>query len=84
MAIRFNPWMVGTQFHPEADPKGMSMYLLQEDKKVNIINNHGFEKWQSMIDHLNDPDKIRLTYNSILPNFILQSVSKIRYPYSLS
>ncbi len=84
MAIRFNPWMVGTQFHPEADPQGMSMYLQQEDKKTNIISNHGFEKWQSMIEHLNDPDKIRLTHNQILPNFILQSVSEIRYPYSLS
>ena len=84
MAIRFNPWMVGTQFHPEADPQGMSMYLQQEDKKTNIISNHGFEKWQSMIEHLNDPDKIRLTHNQILPNFILQSVSEIRYPYCLS
>jgi GMP synthase-like glutamine amidotransferase len=84
MAVRFNPWMIGTQFHPEADPRGMSMYLQQEEKKRNIIDNHGFEKWQSMIDHLNDPDKIRLTHNQVLPNFILQSIAKINYPYSLS
>ena len=84
MAVRFNPWMIGTQFHPEADPQGMSMYLQQEEKKRNIIDNHGFEKWQSMIDHLNDPDKIRLTHNQVLPNFILQSIAKINYPYSLS
>jgi hypothetical protein len=76
--------MIGTQFHPEADPQGMSMYLQQEEKKRNIIDNHGFEKWQSMIDHLNDPDKIRLTHNQVLPNFILQSIAKINYPYSLS
>jgi GMP synthase-like glutamine amidotransferase len=84
MAVRFNPWMIGTQFHPEADPQGMSMYLQQEEKKRNIIDNHGFEKWQSMIDHLNDPDKIRLTHNQVLPNFILQSIAKINYSYSLS
>jgi hypothetical protein len=84
MAVRFNPWMIGTQFHPEADPRGMSMYLQQEEKKRNIIDNHGFEKWQSMIEHLNDPDKIRLTHNQVLPNFILQSIAKINYPYSLS
>jgi GMP synthase-like glutamine amidotransferase len=84
MAVRFNPYMIGTQFHPEADPQGMSMYLQQEEKKRNIIDNHGFEKWQSMIDHLNDPDKIRLTHNQVLPNFILQSIAKINYPYCLS
>jgi GMP synthase-like glutamine amidotransferase len=84
MAVRFNPCMIGTQFHPEADPQGMSMYLQQEEKKRNIIDNHGYEKWQSMIDHLNDPDKIRLTHNQVLPNFILQSIAKINYPYSLS
>lgn len=84
MAIRFNPWMVGTQFHPEADAQGMSIYLQQADKKKNVIENHGEAKWQSMIDHLNDPDKISLTYSQILPNFILQSIAKIIHPYSLS
>ena len=39
---------------------------------------------QPLIDHLNDPDKIRLTHNQVLPNFILQSIAKINYPYSLS
>ena len=78
MAIRFNPYIVGTQFHPEADAEGMSMYLQQEDKKKNVIDNHGEEKWVSMIEQLNDPDKITLTNSQILPNFILQSISKIR------
>lgn len=84
MAIRFNPYMIGTQFHPEADAEGMSMYLLQDEKKKNVIENHGLEKWESMIEHLNDPDKISLTNHQILPNFILQSISNILNPYSLS
>ncbi|MEY2596626.1 MAG: hypothetical protein RI965_1898 [Bacteroidota bacterium] len=84
MAIRFNPYMVGTQFHPEADAEGMSMYLLKEEKKQHVIEHHGFEKWESMIAHLNDPDKISLTNSQILPNFILQSISSILNPYSLS
>lgn len=84
MAIRFNPYMVGTQFHPEADAEGMSMYLLKEEKKQHVIENHGLEKWESMIKHLNDPDKISLTNSQILPNFILQSISSILNPYSLS
>ena len=73
MAIRFNEFMVGTQFHPEADPVGMSMYLQREDKKKYVIENYGEEKWQSMIKHLNDPDKISWTYSHVLPNFLNQA-----------
>ncbi len=72
MAIRFNDFFIGTQFHPEADPDGMSMYLHREDKKKTVIENYGEEKWQSMIAHLNDPGKITLTHNHILPNFLNQ------------
>lgn len=70
MAIRFNEYMVGTQFHPEADAIGMSMYLQRDDKKQTVIAEHGEAKWQSMITHLNDPDKILWTYAHILPNFL--------------
>ena len=84
MAIRFNPYMIGTQFHPEADPEGMSRYLLQEEKKAIVIQQHGQEKWSSMIEQLNDPEKIRLTYSNILPNFIMQSIAALENPYSLS
>lgn len=84
MAIRFNPYMIGTQFHPEADPEGMSRYLLLDEKKEIVIQQHGEEKWASMIEQLNDPEKIRMTYSHILPNFILQSIAKLEQPYSLS
>lgn len=78
MAIRFNHYMLGTQFHPEADPTGMSMYLQREDKKEIVINNFGREKWQSMIDQLNDPDKIQWTYAHVIPNFLDQALSDHR------
>ena len=74
MAIRFNPWMVGTQFHPEADAMGMSMYLRTEEKKQVVIAAHGEEKWKSMIRHLEDPDKIMYTQSHVLPNFLKQSL----------
>lgn len=70
MAVRFNPYMIGTQFHPEADAIGMTMYLQREDKKKTVIENYGLEKWQNMIDHLNDPDKILWTHDHIIPNFL--------------
>lgn len=71
MGIRFTNYFIGTQFHPEADPIGMSMYLQTEPKKQTVIENHGFEKWESMIEQLNDPDKIKFTYSHILPNFLM-------------
>ncbi|NCU06194.1 MAG: GMP synthase [Chitinophagaceae bacterium] len=74
MGVRFNQHMIGTQFHPEADAIGMSMYLQKEDKKKTVIDNHGFEKWKSMIEHLEDPDKILMTYSRILPNFLHNAV----------
>lgn len=76
MAIRFNENMIGTQFHPEADAIGMSMYLQREDKKETVIENHGYEKWKSMIDQLNDPDKILYTYSHVIPNFLNQAVEQ--------
>ncbi|MBA4166041.1 MAG: homoserine O-succinyltransferase [Chitinophagaceae bacterium] len=70
MAIRFNNYMLGTQFHPEADATGMSMYLQRADKKEMVIENIGYDKWQSMIDQLTDPDKIKWTYAHVIPNFL--------------
>jgi GMP synthase-like glutamine amidotransferase len=70
MGIRFSPYFLGTQFHPEADALGMSMYLKTEEKKRTVIENHGEEKWRSMIEHLEDPDKIMYTNSHVLPNFL--------------
>lgn len=77
MGIRFNPYMIGTQFHPEADPIGMSIHLQTEEKKKTVIDNYGIDKWNSMIEHLNDPDKILNTYSHVLPNFLNQAIKEM-------
>jgi GMP synthase-like glutamine amidotransferase len=82
MAARINPWMVGTQFHPEADPSGMRLYLLQADKKQQVIENHGEQKWQSMLDQLEDEDKIQMTYLQVLPNFLRQAAESLSEVYA--
>ena len=71
MAIRFDEAFVGVQFHPEADAHGMRMYLLREDKKELVIEKHGEKKYWEMLEHLNDPDKIMMTYNSVVPRFLM-------------
>ena len=78
MAVRFNDYMIGTQFHPEADASGMSIYLQRPEKKKNVIENHGEAKWLSMIEQLNDPDKIMFTYEHILPNFLSNAVENLQ------
>ncbi len=74
MAARFNKYMVGTQFHPEADAVGMSRHLKTPERKKIVVDNHGELKWQSMIDQLEDPDKIQHTYAHILPNFLENAI----------
>ncbi len=76
MAIRFSDHFLGTQFHPEADAAGMSMYLQREDKKQTVIENHGAAKWESMLEQLQDPEKIMWTYRQVLPNFLNLSVGE--------
>jgi GMP synthase-like glutamine amidotransferase len=79
MALRINKYMIGTQFHPEADVEGMSIHFQSEEKKKMILENYGVEKYQSMIEQLNDPEKIRLTYNCIIPQFIDLSVKALQH-----
>ena len=79
MAIRFNENFIGTQFHPEADAAGMSMYLQREDKKKTVIENQGEAKWESMVEQLQDPDKIIYTYNHVLPNFLNALIGDLVY-----
>lgn len=74
MAIRFNDAIIGMQFHPEADAVGMRMYLLREDKKAIVIEKHGEKKYWEMLNHLNDPDKIMLTYATVVPRFLMMAL----------
>ena len=81
MAIRFNEFMFGTQFHPEADAIGMIDYLHTDEKKKTVIENHSEQKWKSMIEQLHDPEKIMNTYACILPNFLTAAIkNKITLP----
>jgi homoserine O-succinyltransferase/O-acetyltransferase len=82
MGIRFTEYFIGTQFHPEADAAGMSIYLQTDEKKKTVIENHGVEKWKSMIEQLNDPDKILWTHDHILPNFLNIALNTLQEVYA--
>jgi len=74
MAIRFSEYFISTQFHPEADAKGMKNWLLKEEKQKEVVNEHGLAKYNDMLEHLDDPDKITFTQGTIIPNFLDQAV----------
>lgn len=80
MAVRFSDEFVGTQFHPEAEPSSMEAYFaLPENKKV-VIDSFGEEKYNEMMDRMDDPEKIELTYNTILPKFIQNAIIQNKEP----
>ena len=78
MAIRFSDEIFGTQFHPEAYPKGMIETFQKEEKKQYIIDTFGAEKYTQMMEDLNNPQKIQLTYDTILPTFIERAIESCR------
>lgn len=78
MAIRFDEYSFATQFHPEADAKGIKALLLKDEKKREVVEEHGIEKYNSMLMQLDDPDKITLTQNTVIPNFLDQAVLSLQ------
>ncbi len=81
MGVRFSDYFIGTQFHPEADPVGMLIHLKTEKRKKTVVQNHGIEKWKSMIEQLNDPDKILCTHDHVLPNFLKIALNSLQEVY---
>jgi GMP synthase-like glutamine amidotransferase len=78
MAIRFNDYFFATQFHPEADAQGVKSMLLREEKKKEVVSEHGLDKYNEMLERLEDPDKITHTQNTIIPNFLDQAVLSLQ------
>lgn len=79
MTLRFSPYMLGVQFHPEADAEGMYRYFERPDKKKFIVEKYGKEKYDEMISYLADPNKIELTHHVIIPSFLVLAVKQLRH-----
>lgn len=75
MAIRFNPYFFGTQFHPEADPVSMKKHLLQEGNRKQVIAAHGEAKYNEVLELLNDPEKLQHTRKEIIPSFLQYAIN---------
>ncbi|NNE31639.1 MAG: GMP synthase [Winogradskyella sp.] len=80
MAVRFSEEFVGTQFHPEAEPVSMEAFFKLEANKKIVIESFGEAKYNQMMDRVDDPDKLTMTYKTILPKFIQNAIKQIRQP----
>ncbi|OKS89480.1 type 1 glutamine amidotransferase [Mucilaginibacter polytrichastri] len=74
MAIRFNKYFIGTQFHPEFGPEVMNDRLLMEDNKRDVVNEWGEVGYRAMLSELNDGDKLTLTFNTMISNFLDEAI----------
>lgn len=78
MAIRFSDEIIGTQFHPEADPVSFLAHLKKQEVRDKIIASKGKTKFRAMLEHLVDENKIYKTNETLIPNFLEQSIRKIK------
>ncbi len=78
MAIRFSEEIVGTQFHPEADAVSFVEHLKKPMVREKIIELKGKTKFRTMLEDLVDENKIYKTNETLIPNFLEQSIRKLK------
>ena len=78
MGVRFSEDWIGLQFHPEADPQGIAAYFKADEKRASVIEVHGEEKYEAILDGLNDERKIPLTYETIIQNSLKYQLISLR------
>ena len=76
-ALRISNEIVGTQFHPEADPASMLYHFRQPERKEYVVKRYNEEKYFEMIAWLKDPEKIIKTRQTVLPNFLKNSIDEL-------
>ena len=77
MAVRFTDHLVGTQFHPEADPISFLSQLRNKEIKDKIRKMKGKRKFRNMLEDLVDDDKIYRTNETLIPNFLRSAITDL-------
>jgi len=77
MAVRFTDHLVGTQFHPEADPISFLSHLRNKETKDKIRKMKGKRKFRNMLEDLLDDDKIYRTNETLIPNFLRSAITDL-------
>ena len=77
MAVRISDEIVGTQFHPEADIPSMKHHFVQPERQKQVIEEYGEKKLRDMLEHIDNPDNITLTRNTVIPNFLDKAILRL-------
>lgn len=75
MAIKFSDNMYGVQFHPEADLEELKIYFNEASTKEAIIKEFSIEKWERILDHLDEQSPITKTHKHLMPNFLDKAIA---------
>jgi GMP synthase-like glutamine amidotransferase len=76
-ALRLSKQIVGTQFHPEADPESMLYHFNKPDEKKQIVDIYGEEKYNRMLEILQVPNAVKLTRKTVIPGFLNQAIDEL-------
>ena len=76
-AVRISDEIVGTQFHPEADPESMLYHFKQDERKKQVVEKYGEERYNEMIEILKRPETIQKTREIVLPSFLNTAIEDL-------
>jgi len=76
-AVRITNEIVGTQFHPEADPDSMLYHFQQDERKKQVVEKYGEERYFEMIKILKRPDTIKKTRENVIPAFLNHAIDEL-------
>src|SRR5690606_19920265 len=79
MAIRFSEEIIGTQFHPEANPEDVMCNLIDEKYKAVLIQRIGLENYLNTLELADDEDKIKRTQVEIIPGFLKNAIENLMF-----
>ena len=72
MAVAFSDKMIGVQFHPEATKERLTTYFNSEAIKSAVFEDFSEDKWNQIIQCLEEDSKIKHTCSKFIPNFLNQ------------
>ena len=81
-AVRISDEIVGTQFHPEADPESMLFHFKQDERKKQVVEKYGEKRYNEMIEILKRPDTIQKTRKMVIPSFLKQAIDELTAVFS--
>lgn len=74
--IRLSDFIIGLQFHPEADDISLLEKFGKPEEREKLVEEHGKEKYDYIIEHLKNPNSIRLTSDTVMPNLLKKVTAK--------